>query len=146
MSELYILLWLDCGLCCGFCLFEFINFLVTNNCFGRLTSIAGKWDRHCKEIKAFTYCTASLGPMSAYILYSSCLPFRDTGQPPPVDQVSQWLLCGWEVPVLPAELQSSPRMHSLGSMYVWWDLGVGSSLSNARLVFQKQNMPYWLTS
>lgn len=69
--------------------------------------------------------------MSAYVLYPSYLPFRDTGQPPPADQVPQWLLRGREVPVLPAELQSSPRMHSLGSMYVRLpvalDLGCGGS-------------------
>lgn len=55
-------------------------------------------------------------PTFAHAVFSSCLLPRDKGQPPPADQVPQWVLRRREVPVLPAELQGGPGMYSLGSM------------------------------
>lgn len=78
--------------------------------------LLAKWGFHCFMITALTECVSSLGPTFAHAAFSSCLLPRDKGQPPPADQVPQWVLRGRQVPVLPAELQSGPRMYSLGSM------------------------------
>ena len=67
-------------------------------------------------ITALTECVSSLGPTFTHAMFSSCLLPRDKGQPSSADQVPQWVLRVREVPVLPAELQSGPRMYSLGSM------------------------------